>query len=201
MPPKLWPHVNVQRPRPGAEYAYFRPTGARLPGPIGGEAFRAAYAKELAFWTARKGSIIPAPRNRKAGSGSVSAMIADYQASTDWTRLSAGSKSAYGVQLRWLEEQAGKRPIAGMNRQAVNAMLAARAKVGAGTHNLFLAVLRVLVRHAIVTGARPDDPTIKIRNLRGGEHRAWTNEELTNSKATHKIKTKTYAVSKIQKTP
>ena len=149
MPPKTPKYVNCQRPRAnGPEYYYFRPTRVRLPGPVGSAAFELAYAKALADYRSGKPASQPA-RARHGGPGSIAAVIDDYRQSTDWTRLAAQSQRAYARQLDWLLTTAGHNQIASLTRPRARQLIEERAKNRPGTHNIFLAVLRVVIRHAI----------------------------------------------------
>lgn len=174
MPPKSWPYVKTYRTANGSDYAYFRPTGKRLVAKIGTPAFRAEYAAAMAEWEADKAIYAPV----KPAKHSFAEIIADYTRSTDYARLAPESKRLYARQMAWLLDRCGHSLVTQMTREHINAMLWNRAQVGAGTHNIFLAVLRVIIRHAILLGIRPDDPTLKIRSLPMGEHRTWTPEEI-----------------------
>jgi integrase len=186
MPPKSWPYVKMYRAANGSDYAYFRPTGKRLEAKIGTPAFRAEYATAMAEWEADKALYAPV----KPAKHSFAEIIADYTRSTDYARLAPESKRLYARQMDWMLSECGGSSIKQMTRKHVNAMLESRAQVGAGTHNIFLAVLRVVVRHAILTGIRQDDPTLKIRSLPMGEHRTWAPDEIAKFEARYPPETR-----------
>jgi integrase len=110
-------------------------------------------------------------------------VIDDYRQSTDWTRLAAQSQRAYARQLDWLLTTAGHNQIASLTRPRARQLIEERAKNRAGTHNIFLAVLRVVILHAIELELLTHDPTLKMRRMKMGEHRAWTAEECATFEA------------------
>lgn len=185
MPPKTWPYLKAYKAKNGAEYLYFRPTNERLPGPIGSPEFRKAYSAALAAHESGRSNEPDKPTAR-----TFAALIADYKASTDYARLAAASQRAYNHQITWLLSECGAFTVAGMKRGHVNILLAKRARVGAGTYNIFLAVLRVLINHAIRIDWRKDDPTLKIRSMPMDEHRTWEPKELDAYRARWAIGTR-----------
>ena len=76
----------------------------------------------------------------------------------------------------------GPRSVAGMQREHVKKLLAKFADKP-GTAHTMRKMLRVLIAFAIDAGMRTDDPTVKIRAFRLGEHHTWTDEELAQFEA------------------
>jgi integrase len=67
-------------------------------------------------------------------------------------------------------------------------MVGAKAATPSAARN-FLSMLRVLVRFAIETGIRPDDPTLGVRRvkIRTVGFRTWTEDDIAAFEATHPI--------------
>jgi integrase len=169
-------HVDRFVDRHGHVRHYFRRNrGARilLPGEPGSQEFRAAYEAALA------GADAPAAPKRRGAPGTFDDLLQIYFESTAFARLAPRSKLAYRTIAETLirAEGVGHRMVVQMKRQHVDRMLAKRAATPAAANNV-LAVLRILIRHAIDLGWRADDPTLRIRPFAGGEHHTWTDDEI-----------------------
>ena len=178
MPRKLPPFVECWRDRHGTMRTYFRRAkGPRLPlpGPIGSDAFLAAYQRALAG-----GPTPPEPPKRPdAAAGTIEALIQSYKKSGEFVALSASSKKGYTRRLEAIRVQHGHRLVSGLTHgRIVKAFLDPLAdKPGAALDTL--KKLRILIRRAIVLGRVASDPSVAIRRPKIGEIRSWTDDELT----------------------
>lgn len=160
--------------RTGKARHYFRrPRGPRipLPGLPGSPEFMEAYAAAL------HGRPLQARPAESGGPGTIAAVVRAYMASAAFIDLKPKSKQGYRYTLERLCQAHGHRLIAEMQRQDVLAMLD-EYRDQPGNANDLLARLRVLVAFALDRGLMRDDPTIRIRRRKLGEHHSWTDDEL-----------------------
>lgn len=141
---------------------YFRRHGQyiRLPAPDE-EGFLEAY-------TAAKSGQTPKPSRT-----TVKALIASYEASSRWDRLSPRSRQDYTKVLRYLDEKLGQRDVSFITRPLIlEAMEANRHR--ARFANYIAQIASVLCEHAIDLGWRRDNPVTGVRLLALGEGwEAW----------------------------
>jgi integrase len=181
-------HVDRFTDRHGHVRHYFRRArGARvlLPGVPGSEEFMRAYEAALANGPQ------PSKAKRRGAPGTFDDLLQTYFESAAFARLAPRSKLAYRTIAENLiqAEGVGHRMVAQMKRQHVDRMLAKRAATPAAANNA-LAVLRILMRHAIELGWRTDDPTLRIRRFTGGEHHTWSDQEIATFEARWPIGTR-----------
>jgi integrase len=121
---------------------------------------------------------IKAVRSRGAP-GTFDDLMQRYLESSNYVRLSPGTKQAYQLTAEKLirEEGIGQRLVAQMKREHVSRMVAKRHAMPGAANNA-LGILRVLVRFAIDMGWREDDPTLRVKRLPAGEHHSWTDQEI-----------------------
>lgn len=177
-PPRL-EHVKYVRAK-GALYAYFRQadgTRVSMPPPSSPE-FHAVYARLLAART-----------SRAASSYTIAQACADYQASRRFTDRKPATRESYGVQLRRIVRELGEFPINDLTRADLQLVLD-HAMPGAGTHNLFLAVLGLVYRHARQQGKTTLEPTKDFDRLAIGSHSAWPEHVLEAGLASDHARTK-----------
>ena len=163
--------------RHGHERAYFRAPGGKrtpLPLPIGSPAFMDAYNAALSglHVTERKTGR-RAPYKPK----SLAALIVEYRKSARWQAIKDSTKGAYHGPLQWLHDRYGEQSIADLTRADVIRIQGIKAADGNSASNTVLKVLRILVAHSIDLGWRVTDPTLRIKKMPEGEHRAWTDDE------------------------
>jgi integrase len=168
------PYIDTFRDRHGKVRFYFRRPGGKrvpLPGPMGSPEFLEAYQIAAA-------GMQPAKGRRRTVPGTFDALAVSYFASPDYLmRLKPSTRGEYRRSIEALMREIGPRPVAGMKRDHVQKLLAKRAQTPGTAHNA-LKVLRILLRFAIEAGQRVDDPTMRIRAFRLGEHHTWTDEEI-----------------------
>jgi integrase len=165
-----------------ARYYYRRPGFKRvaLPGLPGSEEFMAAYAEAGAM---------PAPPVglRQIRPGTVNALAASYFGSAAFRKLAPTTQASYRGFIDRLCEEDGDKPVAGLQRKHIVAKMDQRTAPVAA--NALLKMMRVLMKRAVDTGFRQDNPARDISPIRiksEGYH-SWTEEEIARFEATHSI--------------
>lgn len=162
--------------RHGKERLYFRRHGkvTPLPGPVGSLRFVEAYEAALAQDAAREGKV---PARRVVIPRSMAALIAEYRKSGQYQALRASTKSAYNGPLEWLLARYGEQSVATMSQADVVRIQGRKANDGLAAANTVVKILRILVGYSIQLGWRSTDPTLRMKKLPEGEHRAWEEPE------------------------
>ncbi|WP_156453462.1 tyrosine-type recombinase/integrase [Methylobacterium sp. CCH5-D2] len=169
-------YVDHFTDRHGHVRYYFRRPGGkrtRLPGAPGSPEFMAAYAA----------AVDEKPREPEAKErgepGSFDRLLSLYFASTEFKTLKAPTQRAYRLAMERLVrlEDMGRRPVKGLTRQVVKAIMAKRVDRPSAANDA-LKKLRILIKFALDLGWRADDPTIRISKLKEGEHHTWTDAEI-----------------------
>jgi integrase len=151
------------------------------------------FAEEYRRWLARDLLEIGSNRTKP---GSVRALAVSYFASPDYRSLKASTARVYrGIIERLCGEaggtgiKIGDLPAAGMKREHVVKLMERRKGTAA---NRLRKLLHLLMRHAVETGVRKDDPTLAVRALKiksDGFH-SWTEAEIAQFEARHPAGTK-----------
>lgn len=183
-------YVHAFRDRHGTMRHYVRRPGRKrvaLPGLPGAAAFMAAYQDAFAG-----GDVTPKEIGAaRSQPGSVAAAVTSYLQSVAFLDLAPSSRRARRRILERFRERKGALPVAGLDRDHVERLVAKMAATPAAAHN-FLKALRALMRHAIAAKLRRDDPTLGVKGFRqraGGIH-TWTEAEIAQFEARHPIGTK-----------
>jgi hypothetical protein len=180
--------AEIEPDREGRPHHYFRRASyprVRLPGLPWSPTFMNAYEKALTGPRAAIGAGRIKP-------GSVTAVVAEYFDSQQFfASKSAGTQRMRRGILERFRAAHGDKGIATLARTHVERMVAARADAPASAHN-FLAVLRALMRYAVTTGLRSDDPTIGVRapRYKPKGYPTWTEEDIASFEARHAKGTK-----------
>jgi integrase len=170
------PYIKPERNRQGRiTYWYFRRAGRRwrLPGEHGSAEFLAAYARLKEATEPKRSSKPLQPFPPK----SVGHLVTDYVASPEFCNLKPSSQRVYRLVLDWLVEANGRDAVALIERQNIKRWRDARSKTP-GMANMLVNVLRRLLTYAVDNDYRRDNPALRIKTFKLGEHRAWTREEL-----------------------
>ena len=116
MPKKAhFPHVNKVRWR-GELYYYHRPTGIALPREYGSPAFAKAWAEA----EGRRGR----PELQLSDPRTYSGLVAAFQKSEEWGRLSAQTQKDYAKLATWMHDQgAGGKPAADLSQDRCEKIL------------------------------------------------------------------------------
>ena len=169
--------------RHGHPRFYFRRLGFKrvaLPGMPGSSEFMAACAEA---------GETPAPLIglRQILPGTFNALAASYFGSAAFRKLAPTTQASYRGFIDRLCEADGDKPVAGLQRKHIVVMMDRRTQPVAA--NALLKMLRVLMKHAVDTGFREDNPARDISAIRiksEGYH-SWTEEEIAQFEATHPI--------------
>ena len=160
------PNLKRMRDRHGKRRVYFKPARGKLialPPEEDTAAFIAAYQ------AAREGSATPPPIGAsRVAPGTVAALVVLYLQSPEWARQAATTKKSTRRILERLRTEHGHRPAATMQIDQVRALVRKRADKPAAA-NRVLKVLRALMRLAVDSGWRRDDPTREVRPVRYGK--------------------------------
>ena len=143
-----------------------------LPGLPGSDEFMSAYKAALA------GEDAPAAEPKVRGEpGTFSRLAAQYFVSPDFLRLRTRTQHVYRLVIdRFLAEH-GHRRVAEMRRDDVKKIMALKAATP-GSANDLLKKIRTLIKFAIDTGWRTDDPTLRIKTFPEHEFHTWTEDEI-----------------------
>jgi integrase len=167
---------------------YYRRGGKRipLPGLPWSDEFMLAYAAASAMFKQQQQD---APVSAPAKPGSVDALILAFFVSPKFLGIPApATRRTYRQILEAFAKKHGRKPVALLTRQHVDAMLAERVgKPAAANH--WLRLMRKLMRFAVAEGWRQDDPTVGVDFI---EHRSdgfptWTEDEIAQFEQRHPI--------------
>jgi integrase len=182
--------------RHGKPRFYLRRVGFKtvpLPGLPWSPEFMSVYEEALAGQPLQIGST-------KVRPGTIRALAVSYYNSIGFrSRLKPITQSVYrNIIDRFCEEtdkegqKYGDKGAATLRREHIIKLMAARAEKPDSANGL-RKVLRAMMKHAVETGVRPDDPTRDIPALRSksklGFHR-WTEAEIAQFEARHPVGTK-----------
>ena len=106
--------------------------------------------------------------------GTVSALIAEYKTSHEWSRLRPASLRGYLHFLDRLDAQGGDRPVAAMTKRDIYALMD-RMSATPVAANYMLSVLRTLLEYGAKRGYRDDNPAIGVKRLKVEDsgHAPW----------------------------
>lgn len=187
LPRRNPPLVESWTDRHGKRRFYFRRgKGARvaLPGAPGTAEFEAAYAEALA------GNPRPAATSPGLTRGTIAWGIASYLRSADYLDLRETTRRGYLSRLEAIRREHGHRPIAGLTRERIVKGVLGPYVDRPGQRLNVLKILRVLIRHWREIGILTSDPSAGIRRPKGGEVRAWSEEEISAFEARWPIGTR-----------
>lgn len=163
-PPSL-EHVKHVRAK-GKWYAYFN-TGERKDGkvvyapmpPLSSPEFFVAYGR------------MKAKRNKRKAYDVAAACLA-YEESSDFARKAESTQKLYRYALRTIEDALGKFPINDLRRDDIQRVLD-YGLPSASAHNIFLAVLGLVYRHARRQSKTELHPVRDFDKIKGGSHEPW----------------------------
>jgi len=176
------PYTNGFVDRHGKARWYFRRAGFKrvpLPGLPWSPEFMAAYEQALAGQPLQIGGARTNP-------GTVRALAVSYFHSSDFRSLKLSSQAIYRGVIDRFCIQYGDNRVAGLKREHVVKLMAARAEKPVAANNL-RKVLRAMMKHAVEIGLRADDPTRDVRAIRvksDGFH-SWNDDEIAQFEKRH----------------
>lgn len=124
-------------------------------------------------------------------SGSMSALIASYYQTAEFTGTASTTQRTYGGICEALRKEHGTKLVVDLTRAHVKAIIGKMSKTPAAANNR-LRMLRILMRHAFDLDWIKIDPTAKVKGFRkktDGFH-TWTEDEISTFEDRHPIGTK-----------
>jgi integrase len=160
-----------------------------LPGLPGSPEFNEAYAAALAGQTAPRLEI----GAKRVRAGTIGAVVLAYFHSADFLNIpSPLTRATYRNIIEAFTKEHGDKPLAALERRHIKAMLASKVATPAAA-NLWLRLIKKLMRFAVEEGLRGDDPAVGIAHIKtrptGGFH-SWTEDEIAQFNSRHPIGTK-----------
>jgi integrase len=167
------PYLHKTKSRHGKVvwYVWRRPyLKIRIKGEYGSPEFMAAY--NAAIW-GEKPSETP-----KEGQGSLSSLIAAYQASPAWERLSQATQRQRDNIFSRVRKVSGKADASTIDRALIVQARDAMSGPGAAKH--FVQTMRGLFQWAVETGRAEADPTegVKVARPETGGFHTWDRDEI-----------------------
>ncbi len=153
------PYVRSYRDRHGRVRRYLRRRGhpdIPLPGEVGGEEFMRVYQAALGE---------PAKKASPHAAGTLAKLVENYYASVEFTNLKPSSRSTYRLILDPIATRDGHRLVRDLPRDKVRKILQEIGQTRPGMANLTQKVLRALMRYAVDTGWRNDNPVAGIKPI------------------------------------
>ena len=93
--------------------------------------------------------------------------------------MKPASRELYLYAIRWLRKRPSMAlPVAAVTRDQIRTMRDELAETTPGKANVVLRVFRVLMSYAVERGWRTENPALRLKTIKGGEHRSWTDAEL-----------------------
>jgi integrase len=178
------PYVRTYRDRHGRVRRYLRRRGRPdipLPGDVGGEEFMRAYQAALGE---------PAKRPSPYAADTLAKLVEEYYASVEFANLKPSSRPTYRLILDSIAKRDGHRFVRDLPRDKVRKILQEIGRTQPGMANLTQKVLRALMRYAVDTGWRNDNPVAGIKPYRLGTRHSWSDEELAAFEARWPIGTR-----------
>jgi hypothetical protein len=166
------PYVKVYRDRHGRVRRYFHRRGSpdvALPGAVGSPEFMAAY---------QAASDAPAKHSSPHAAGTFARLLEDYYRSVEFANLKPNSQRLYHICLDPIAKRDGHRLVRDMPRDKVRKIIEEIGAKRPGMTNLTLKSLRTLLKYAVDTGWRNDNPVAGIKQYRLGTRHTWTDAEL-----------------------
>ncbi len=186
--PRKQPFPYIERdPKGGETYYYLRRPGfprVRIPGPYGGLEFRRAY--DEALMQRAPSSPIGATRTVP---GSMSALIVSFYRSARFQNLKASTATVYRNILEKFRAEHGDKSAAGMQAKHVRAIIDAKARPDA--RKRLLKIISLLMKHAVETGLRDDNPArdVEAKTPAGEGFVTWTENQIEDFRVAYPIGT------------
>ena len=104
--------------------------------------------------------------------------LARFYRSAAFTNLARSSQKAYRIVLDKFAIEDGRRLVRDMPRAVAADIIEQIGATRPGMANLTAATLKRLFSYAVKLEMRADNPFVGLDAYRGGEHRAWTHQEM-----------------------
>jgi integrase len=179
MAKKRFPYVQEFLDKTGTVRYYFRRAGfprVPLPAPFGGDDFK--HAHDLAMAGAPK-----AVGATRSPAGTMSALIESFYLSTRFGKLRPSTAAVYRRILENFRAEHGHRSVVGLQPKHVFAVL--EEVEGAHARKRLLNLISLLMKHAVQTGLRQDNPTrdIEVELPHSEGFHVWSDEEVERFEA------------------
>lgn len=118
--------------------------------------------------------------------GTISALIAVYYGTPEFTGLAASSQKTYRNMLERFRETHGDKQVATLTRAHIKAIIGSMHETPAAANNL-LDRLRILMKLAMDDEWRADDPTYRVKGfkLNGDGFHTWSEDDIEKYYQTH----------------
>lgn len=178
-------HINKvkRRQKDGSTvvHYYYRPTGQKIDGKPGSAEFLDSYRAAEAGYKQ--------PVKSRHPSGSMAALIWDYQKAPEYKQLAPKTQQGYDRIMNRLETDFGKLPVSGLQRRHVLKLRDKYADKPA-TANSYVRVVQLLLSFALDRGYITVHPALKIKKLKTGDgHRPWDDWEIGAFRAAWSVDT------------
>ena len=172
--------------RHGAPRWYFRRPGfarVALPGLPWSPTFMAAYE------AAMQGRVQPGASQTVAGT--IDALVVSYYRSGEWLNLKPITQKTYRSTIEPFRAKHGTKTVTNLKREHIKAILAEMADRPVVANN-WLKTIKILMRHAVESEMRTDDPTQGLRKMRTGStgYATWMEEHIEQFRQVHPEGTK-----------
>jgi integrase len=171
------PYVQAYRDCRGKMRHYLRRPGkprVPLPGIPGSAQFMAAYESAIAA-----NAPLPVVK-RQHKEGTIGHLVDRFYRSGAFSKLAPSSQRTYRLVLDKFAIEDGHRLVRDMPRAVAAGIVEQIGATRPGMANLTAATLKRLFSYAVKLGMRPDNPFVGVDTYQGGEHRAWTDQEIAS---------------------
>ncbi|WP_406737044.1 tyrosine-type recombinase/integrase [Thioclava sp. GXIMD4215] len=168
--------------RRGKPYWYYRRPGfprVPLPGLPWSPEFMACYERAASGEKPEIGKTLTMQ-------GSVSALVVSFYNTSDFKGLSDSTKVTYRGIIERFRADHGHRLVKEMQREHVQKIVAKKSDTPAAANNM-LRMIHLLMRHAVESGWRRDDPTQGVRKVRNKSagFLTWEEDHIATFEAHH----------------
>lgn len=166
-------YVKEYRDRTGRLRRYFRRRGApavALPGEPGSREFMAAYQAAMDA---------PPVRSARHAAGTFGALVTAYCQAVEFANLKASTQKLYRLVLDNLVEAHGHRMVHDLPPNKVRTIIETIGRTKPGMANLTRSILHRVLRYAVETGWRNDNPAAGIRPYKLASRHTWTEADLS----------------------
>ncbi|MET0568319.1 MAG: tyrosine-type recombinase/integrase [Hyphomicrobiaceae bacterium] len=173
-------YVKPERDRQGCvTYYYFRRHGRRwrLPGELWSEEFMAEYRRLTELSSTTPATQAPTDKRHYAP-GTFGALVQDYLATAVYKEKKPSTRSEYRRVLESLQDQHGDKRVHMIKKRHIRKIRDDRAETP-GAANTIVRMLKLVLNFAVDEEWIESNPAAKMKELKVGEWRDWTDEECT----------------------
>jgi len=156
----------------GKTYYYVRQKGhpdVRIVAPLGSTEFMEAYQAALRS---------APPKTGRHGAGTFGALVTSFYGSVEFANLKPNSKRTYRLILDSVAASHGHRPAATMPASVASKLIETIGATRPSMANLTKKVMHRLMRYAVRTKVRADNPFAELTAYKQGTRHTWTEAEL-----------------------